>query len=154
MKYRRIAVALIMLSMIAGTFVATAAATVFKPNMLQPVRQGKYFTFIIDTSYANNGAINPDDLIEIYSFAEEIDRDSISLTVYDLKGEATTIPIDWTQISISSDSNSLEIYVVKQDGVPVHGSKVVAFGSFSLDGPYAGDTFQATGPAWGWANIH
>jgi hypothetical protein len=148
MKYKHIATALITLSLLAVTFLATARAADIT-LLAFGVKQGKNFTFTIDANIYDE--ITGDVL---YTVGNEIDTSSILLTLTDTKNVDHEIEPDWTQISVAFDGSFIEIHLVKQDGIPTHGNSMAITGSFKVGGPYDGLTFEATGPGWGWANIH
>ena len=129
----------------AFTLVSTAAAAQYYASM-SGIKSGKTFTFTIDTSTASVPGGTT-----ITSFGAYVDTGSLVITVYDSKNVAITIPVDWTRVSVSPDGNSVEVELVKQDGVPSHATAVNAQGT--LTGIYAGNTFIASGPGWTWGNI-
>jgi len=140
MKYRHIATGLIILSLIAFTFIATVAAEEYTCYMFG-IKHGKDFTLTIDTSVAET--VGGD---TIFNFGLYVDTDSIIITIFDMKGVATTIDPDWTRIAVNPDGSCIVIYLVKQDGLPSQALSLNAVGSL-LD-PYAGDKFFASGPGW------
>ena len=141
MKKRHIAAGLIVLSLIAVTFIATAAAVTYYPTTLPPIKQGKKFTFIIDTS----SAWDFDHEVEITNFGLDVDTSTITLTLTDAKNNPIQIDVDWTQIAVNPDGSSIEIYLVKQDGVPSHGNSMLVVAQL-----YDGNDIAASGPGWGW----
>ncbi len=143
MKYKHIAIGLIAVSLIALTFFATASAAVYYPIMTG-MRAGKNFTFIIDTTSAKDQDGN-----EITNFGLYVDVTTIRVTVYDNKNNPIVINPD--ALRITPSAGSIIIQLVKQDGLPSHGSAVNAVGN--LLGIYAGSTIFASGPGWGWGGV-
>ena len=146
MKYKHIAVGLIALSLIAGTFIATATAAQYNAYM-SGLKAGKNFTLTIDTSTAGTAGGE-----RITNFGLAVDTSSIIITVYNNKGDPTIVDPSWTRISVNPDGTSIVITLVKQDGLPSQAPTINA--QANLLAPYAGNTLFASGPGYGWANIH
>ncbi len=147
MKYKNILKGLIALSLIAGTFIATVAAAQYVAYM-SGLKAGKNLTLTIDTSTASTA----DGSSTITNFGLSVDITTIVITAYDNKGIPTTFEPDWTRIAVNPDGTSIVIQLAKQDGLPSQCPTINAQGE--LTGDYAGNSFKATGPGWGWANIH
>jgi hypothetical protein len=142
MKKRHIAAGLIVLSLLAVTFIATATAEVYYNTMIG-IRQGKNLTFTIDTSIAKTAGEDG-----IYNFGLSVKTDTIVMTVFDRKGIAIPIDIDWTDIAVNPDGTSIVIQAIKQDGFPAHASAINV--QADLMEPYLGSSIFASGPGWGW----
>jgi hypothetical protein len=141
MKKRHIATGLIMLSVVALAFVATVAAVgVEHEAFLIVEKHGKEITFIIETNFdSTNG----------YFSAYDVDPSSISILIYDQKGNLLPeITPDQTAVQ-SFNTYTIKIYLTKQDGMPPHALTIEITGNIIM-GTYAGDTFSATGLGWGW----
>ncbi len=143
---RRHLLTLVAFSLVAIMFVATAAALSYNCVITSAVKAGKDFTIQIDTSSGVNGSAT------ITSFGNSVNRNSIYVTVYDNKNNPTTIgPLDSSRVTIVN-ANLVEIKLVKQDGIPSQSSTLNVVGD--LLSPYAGNTFFASGPGWGWGTSH
>jgi len=145
MKNRHITVVLIALSLIAITFVSTAAAATYYATM-SGWKNGKNFTFTIDTTSAKTIEGNV-----ISNFGNDVDPNTIVITIYDTKGNLLP-PVTPDPSSISLSADQIVIQLVKQDGLPSHASAINAVGT--LTGQYTGNTFFASGPGWAWGGIH
>jgi hypothetical protein len=142
MKKRHIAAGIIVMSLLAVTFIATATAELYYNNMTG-IRQGKNLTFTIDTSTAKTAGND-----EISNFGLSVKTDTIVMTVFDNKGNPIAIDIDWTDIAVNPDGTSIVIHAMKQDGFPAHASAINV--QADLMEPYLGSSILASGPGWGW----
>jgi hypothetical protein len=147
MKYKHLILAILAVSLMAMTFVSTASADVYFATMVG-IKSGKDFTFTINTSTASTGGPTPS---IINNFAAYVATGSLSITVTDSKNVVIIIPVDWTNVAVNPDGSSIVVELVKKDGIPSHAISVNAQGT--LTGPYAGNTFLASGPGWTWGNI-
>jgi len=141
MKYRRITAMLVVLTLIAITFVATVAAIgeVHSAYLISE-KKGKDITFTIETNF---------DTEKGFFLAYDVDPSSISILIYDQKGDPLPeITPDQTQVEFFN-TYTIKIYLVKQDGIPAHTTSVTITGDI-VTGDYAGDTFSATGPGFAW----
>ena len=151
MKHKHIIIGILAVSLMAITFVstATAAGALWYAANLTGARSGKTMVLTIDTTSA--GTVPP--TTPLTSFAGYVDITTIRVTYYNNKGVGTEVNPDDSVISVSSDGNSIVITLDRAAyGLPTHASAANVQGS--LTGLYVGDTFLASGPGWGWANIH
>lgn len=134
MKYRHIATVLIALSLIVVTFVGTVAAAVIDlpvPPVFEKTK-GKYFTWTISTTSYFSGL--------------DVIKATVKLTYWDNKNVMSEFYPPTSNIVLTA--STIVISLTTQD-VPNHAS------AYNIQGDLLnGDSFLATGPGWGWGNIH
>jgi len=141
MKYKHIVTGLIALSLVAVAFVATVSATeiFYPPNTIFEKTKGKYFTWTIITT--------GDPLSGFPGFSGlDLKEETVWLHFYDTKGNPFEIQVGASNIDTTADT--IVIHLTAND-VPNHGGAYHIVGDLTT-----GDSFYASGPGWGWANIH
>jgi hypothetical protein len=136
MKNKQIIIALLAISLIAITFVSTAAAYDYFPFMVT-MKKGKTFTFTINTlSDTTNGPFD----------GTSVDPHSIVMTFYDAKGNTITVNVDPSSVVLTT--TLITINLTNKD-LPPHATSSHATGSI----PSLSKTFYASGPGWGWGGV-
>lgn len=140
MKCKRIAIALIAALVISIAFLSTTSAAV-GDCYLGIVRKDHVLNFSIWTTAYHAS-----------SFAgTDVNPASIVLHITDAKGHTMTVPVDPSIVSISQSADYVT-FSISRAGLPAHAA-CFATGTIAK-GPYTGATFTASGPGWGWGNIH
>ena len=140
MKFKKIAVGLLALSLLAIAFVSTAAAAVYDAYM-GVNKQGNDLTFTILRSNPLNGNF-PFDSVDLNRITLEISP----------RGGTTPVLYQVPPNLVWRGPSGITFTLDRRDLPVNHAYESWATGYVVIGG--IDYTFQAAGPGWGWANIH
>jgi len=139
MKLKMIAVGVLALSLLAISLFSTVAAQYTYSAYMDVTRRGNYLTFTVD-SY---GYVP-------YFFGYQVNKDSLVLH-YTPRGETSEVAFDVPQNIVVATEYGVTFTLDRRDLV-LHAADSYLTGIVTVDeAPYE---FYASGPGWGWANIH
>jgi len=137
MKCKHVATALIALSLAVGALVATTSAY-YLPMVTLEKTHDQYAVWTISpiTGYLPTGSI--------------VDEETVRLTYYDKRdGQPYAIYPGADNVWVTADSIVLRLAM--KDAAPA----LFLADAYNIEGSLVGDgSFYASGPGWGWANIH